>query len=144
MKKRFEMRRCVARPMEIISSLWDDPLGFTTSDLSPRGAYVLSELLPDMGEHMVCSFDLGNQLQFDFFGEVVRVNLKRRRSDITSPGFGVRFMDASAMDRLKIRYALKGTPPPIPEMRRLPSKGRIVVPPPLPKPMGIVMATSSS
>lgn len=137
MKKRFEMRRVVSRPMEVISSLWDDPLSFQTADLSPRGAYVVSELLPDMGEHVVCSFDLGGQLCFDFFGEVVRVNLLRRKSDISFPGFGVRFMDANAMDRLRIRQALRGTPPPVPQMRKLPRKGRIVVPPPAPRPSGV-------
>ena len=46
MKKRFEIRRLVNRPIEIISSLWDEPLNFFTGDLSPRGTYVFSELMP--------------------------------------------------------------------------------------------------
>lgn len=140
MKKRFETRRMVTRPIEIISSLWDDPLGFETADLSPRGAYVITEFLPEMGEHLVCSFDLGDRMTFDFFGEVVRVNLMRRKSDVAFPGFGVRFMDANAMDRLRIRRALKGTPPPVPKMRKLPRKGRLIVPPPAPKISEIALA----
>ena len=56
MKKRFETRRMVTRPIEIISSLWDAPLGFETADLSPRGAYVITDLLPEMGRGINISF----------------------------------------------------------------------------------------
>ena len=121
--KRFEVRRAFRRPIEVISASWDMPIGFLTGDLSPRGAYVLSDLMPDMGEHIVCSFNLGNDLEFDFFGEIVRVNMMRRKVDWGAPGFGIRFMDAGPKDRIKIRDVLRGTPPPIPTMRKVPQNG---------------------
>jgi hypothetical protein len=135
MHSRFEIRRTISRPIEIISSLWDDPLGFATRDLSPRGAYIVSELLPDLGEDVVCCFALGRSLRFDLFAKVVRVNLMRRKSDLRHPGFGVRFTDATPLDRLRIRGALRGTPPPIPQMRQIPRRGHLTVPPPLPRPV---------
>jgi len=128
MSRRFELRRVVARPIEVIASAWDDPVLFSTGDLSPRGAYVHSELLPDLGEAIVCAFDLGSGCAFDFFGEVVRVNMLRRASDRGRPGFGVRFVDAKPLDRIKIRDALRHVPPP-PFMRRPPRDGRIAPPP---------------
>ena len=117
MYKRFEIRRQTALPMEIITSFSDEPFLLTARDLSPRGVYLESELLPDLGEHLVCSFDLDNN--YCFFGEVSRVNLMRRRRDTgLRPGFGVRFLDTSPMNRISIRNALRGLPPPLPQRRR--------------------------
>jgi hypothetical protein len=130
MVRRFEMRRALARPIEVISAKWDEPIVLAISDLSPRGAYVASELLPDLGEKVVCAFDLGRECSFDFFGEIVRVNLLRRRSDRGRPGFGVRFLDARPLDRIKIREVLRNTPPPLPMMRRVPRSGTAPSPPP--------------
>jgi hypothetical protein len=119
MKKRFEIRRLVSRPIEIISSLWDEPLGFFTGDLSPRGAYVFSELMPSMGEHVHCAFDLGLTRPFEFFAKVVRANMLRRRVDTGYPGFGLDFMDAGPFDRLKIRSVLRSFPAAIPAIPRI-------------------------
>ena len=55
MKKRFEVRRLVTRPMEIISSIWDEPIDFYTGDLSPRGTYVFSELMPDLSDRIAAA-----------------------------------------------------------------------------------------
>jgi hypothetical protein len=114
---RFEMRRGASVGIEVISSLWDVPLDFLTRDLSPRGAYVVSELLPDRGDHVLCSFDLGAGRPFELFAEVVRVNPLRRASDLADPGFGLSFLDAGPLARLQIRRALAGTPPPLPGRR---------------------------
>ena len=133
MLRRFETRRAVARPIEVIASAWDEPILLATSDLSPRGAYVASELLPNLGETVVCAFDFGEECAFDFFGEIVRVNLLRRRSDRGLPGFGVRFVDARPLDRIRIREALRNTPPPLPVMRRVPRSGTVSSPPPRPR-----------
>jgi len=107
---RFETRRGASLGIEVISSLWDAPIDFFTRDLSPRGAYVLSDLLPDPGDHVVCSFDLGRP--FELFAEVVRVNLMRRAAEFANPGFGLRFLDARPFDRLSIRRLLASFPPP--------------------------------
>jgi hypothetical protein len=116
MYKRFEIRRQTALPIEIISAFADEPFRLTARDLSPRGVYLECELLPDLGEHLICSFDLGNR--FCIFGEVSRVNLLRRKRETSRPGFGVRFLDATPKERLAIRQALRGLPPPVPRPRR--------------------------
>lgn len=109
--RRFEMRRSLSRPIEVISATWDEPVEFAMGDLSPRGAYVRSELLPSLGENVVCAFDFGPERRFDFFAEVIRLNMHRRRADRGWPGFGLRFLDAKPLDRLRIRDALRNLPP---------------------------------
>lgn len=116
MYKRFEIRRQTALPVEIIASFADEPFFLTARNISPRGAFLESELLPDLGEHLICSFDLDKN--FCFFGEVNRVNLMRRRRETGRPGFGVEFLDTTPLHRMAIRNALRGLPPPIPQRRR--------------------------
>ena len=117
-KKRFEMRRSVVLPMEIITSTWDSPLSFITSDINPRGTYVISDILPDVGEHIVCSFSFYDSHSYCFFGKVARANLLRRQTDLCPPGFGIEFLDAKPFDRLRIRDLLRGLPPPVPAQSR--------------------------
>ena len=119
MQKRFEVRRSIEVPIEIITSLWDDPITLAAGDLSPRGVYIQSEFMPEAGEHVVCSFDISKGLRACcFFGEVTRVNMLRRKVDTGWPGFGIKFLDAAPFDRLRIRQALRGLPPPVPTSRR--------------------------
>jgi hypothetical protein len=119
MKKRYETRKRARVSMEVITSSWDDALAFETSDLSPEGAFVRSEILPAVGEHIVCVFRLeGARREFSLFGEVARVNLRRRRSDYGKPGFGVRFLDATPLDRLVMRHSLHRMLPQVPAAPR--------------------------
>ena len=119
MQKRFEIRRSLGIPMELILPDWDFPINLFASDLSPRGTYIQSEIMPDDGEHVVCSFKLkDNQPEYCFFGEVTRINWLRRKSDTGWPGFGIEFLDANPFQRLNIRHSLKGLPPPIPGVKR--------------------------
>lgn len=118
MHKRFEMRRSLDVPVEIITSFWDDPVDLVASDLSPRGAYLESEYMPEPGEHVVCCLEIGDTTgEFCFFGEVTRINFLRRKTDGGRPGFGVQFLDCTPLDRLAIRGALRGLPPPVPSVR---------------------------
>jgi len=103
-------------PVEIIGSFADDPFQLRALDISPRGAFIASEIVPDLGDHLVCSFNLDEA--YCFFGEVSRVNLLRRSADTGRPGFGVKFLDAEPLERLAMRHALRGLPPPIPAKRR--------------------------
>ncbi|MBN2801922.1 MAG: PilZ domain-containing protein [Deltaproteobacteria bacterium] len=125
MKKRFELRRRKEIPIEIISSHWDEPLTFTSGDLSPRGTYIFSEMIPDMGEYLVCSFRLGNNKNYNFFGKVVRTNLNRRKIERRNPGFGIEFLDSKPIERIQIRESLRGTPPPNPVFPKMSGKREI-------------------
>lgn len=123
MKKRFEIRRAMKHPMEVFTSDWDEPVQLETSDLSPRGAYINCDCLPEMGEYVVCSFATehpsGANTQYDFLGQVVRTNLMRREEERGEAGFGVEFLDSKPMERIKLREHLRGTPPPLPVMRKI-------------------------
>lgn len=120
MHNRFEIRRSAGIPIELITSAWDEPVDLLTGDLSPRGVFVQSEFMPDKGEHVVCSFKImnGTLYEYCFFGEVTRVNLLRRRTDVGWPGFGIEFLDATPLDRIRIRHAMRGLPPPLPSPKR--------------------------
>ncbi len=126
MKKRFELRRQTAIPIEVITSYWDEPVNLKSGDLSPRGTYIYSNYIPDMGEHVICSFSLGKKRQYDFFGKVVQINLNRRESDTKKSGFAIEFLDSKPIERINIRKALKGTPPPSPVMRKIRGKSKAV------------------
>ncbi len=118
MYKRFEIRRKADFPVEVITNLWDEPIPLIADDFSPRGTYLISELMPNVGEHIICSFNLPKLGEHMYFGEVSRVNWLRRSTDKGRPGFGVEFLDISPLTRLKIREALKDLPPPLPMGRR--------------------------
>ena len=119
MYKRFEIRRKAQIPIEVVTNFCDTPVKFISFDLSPRGTYLISDFLPDIGEHIVCSFNLNrDDGEFCFFGEVNRINWLRRKTDNGRPGFGVQFMDTTPLSRLKMRAALRGLPPPVPAKMR--------------------------
>jgi hypothetical protein len=119
MHKRYEMRRSFGIPLEVITANWDDPIGLIAGDLSPRGTFIQSEMIPDFGEQVVCSFNLKpGAREYCFFGEVTRINMLRRKTDMGHPGFGVKFLDTSPIERLAIRHSLRGLPPPIPSPQR--------------------------
>jgi hypothetical protein len=125
MKKRCETRRLAGVHMEMISSRCRETLDVFTGDLSPRGAYVVSPLVPAVGDHLVCCFSLGEKpREYLFFGEVTRVSLGRRRGDAGPAGFGVRFLDATPLERLLIRSELRGVPPPTPARPRTATPAR--------------------
>jgi len=112
MRKRFEVRRLAGVPMEVISAKSDLPIEFVSFDLSPRGAFLMSDAAPRVGEQIVCAFSLdGASKPFCFFGEVTRVNRGRRTSDAGPTGFGVTFLDPTALERLVIRSCLRDSPP---------------------------------
>jgi hypothetical protein len=111
MSKRFEVRRLAGVPVEVISARSDLPLEFVSFDLSPRGAFLMSDAIPRVGEQIVCSFALdADEGPFCFFGEVTRVNRGRRTNDAGPTGFGVTFLDATPLERMKIRSCLRDQP----------------------------------
>ena len=118
MYKRFESRRMAAVPMEIITAKTDLPMEFVTFDLSPGGAYLMTDAVPRLGEQVVCAFDLEGDAPMCFFGVVSRINKGRRACDKGPHGFGIRFLDASPMERLTIRQSIRALAPTFPAPRR--------------------------
>jgi Tfp pilus assembly protein PilZ len=119
MNKRLEMRRSLRLAVEVASSFWDTPLDLFARDLSPRGLFLESENMPEIGDQLLCSFNLwhGNR-NYCLFGEVNRVNWHRRKTDRGRPGFGVQFSSVRPIERLRIRSAIHGLPPPTPSRKR--------------------------
>ncbi len=118
MYKRFESRRMAGIPMEIITSRTDLAVEFITFDLSPGGAYLMTDATPKLGEQIVCAFDLDGESPLCFFGEVSRVNRGRQACDQGPQNFGIRFLDTSPFERLKIRHSLKRLAPTFPAPKR--------------------------
>jgi hypothetical protein len=124
MHTRYEVRRAVNVPVEMVCADWDEPVTLTTADLSPQGCFLPSAVLIERGTPVVVSFRLGlDGAEWSFFGEVARVSSWRRRTDPFRRGMGVRFVGTRAWERLRLRDRLRGTPPPVPR------RG----PPPLPR-----------
>jgi hypothetical protein len=116
--KRFETRRMAGIQMEVITPRTDLPIEFTTWDLSPRGAYLMSDATPTIGQPVICMFSLGPEArEFCVFGEVARVDPKRRHCDHGPRGFAIEFK-AVAIDRLAIRNKIHRLMPSIPSPRR--------------------------
>ncbi len=64
-------------------------------------SFIESELIPDFGEQVVCSFNLKpGAPEFCFFGEVTRINMLRRKTDkgmqLWGPGKGDYFLHGQA------------------------------------------------
>jgi len=104
--------------MEVISARSDLPITFVTWDMSPGGAFLMSDARPLPGEQIVCAFSLDGLREFCFFGEVARYARGRRASDTAPAGFGVRFVDARPYERLMLRGELRCSPPGLPSRRR--------------------------
>lgn len=114
-RDRFEVRKAFGRDVELVTSDWDDPIGLPAHDLSPGGVFVATELPLYRGAEIVLSFRVPDcPREITVFGEVVRVCLPRRRSDPQRAGMGIRFLDITPLERLYVRSALRGVPPPLP------------------------------
>ncbi|MBI5160767.1 MAG: PilZ domain-containing protein [Micrococcales bacterium] len=114
-RDRYEVRKAYASEVELVTPDWDEPVGFAARDLSPGGVFVATDLALDPGSELVVSFWVPEcPGEITVFGEVVRVCLPRRRTDHFLAGMGVRFLDISPLERLYVRDALRGVPPPLP------------------------------
>ena len=110
MQKRYEVRRSTIIPTEVMAPYWNEPLDLVAADLSPRGMYLLSEDMPQIGEYLFCSFALqGEEPEYSFLSRVQRVNWHRRKTERYRPGFGVEFLDVDSHGReTLLRYFSPG------------------------------------
>jgi Tfp pilus assembly protein PilZ len=112
---RCETRRAKPTTVELISQLWDEPVELLATDLSPGGLFLTADLLLEAGEPVVACFHLpGHGTELQLFGEVVWIAMPRRWSDFGLCGMGVEFVKTRPLERITIRHALRGVPPPLP------------------------------
>ena len=98
-----------------MASEWDEPVGLSARDLSPGGMFVATDLPLEKGAELVLSFRVPEcPREITVFGRVVRVCLPRRRTDSEPAGMGIRFLDITPLERIYVRGALRGVPPPLP------------------------------
>lgn len=81
---------------------------FDTSDISSGGAFLVSDLLLDVGERMNLALHLpGEKLPVAVKARVVRVNSEpRKRPNDPSPGMGIEFTVISKDDEPKLERFL--------------------------------------
>ncbi len=122
MYMRFEVRKAMRVPIDLVSACWDEPVELKASDFSPRGLFVRTGVLAlDRGEPVVISFRMGpGKREVSLFGEVARVSAQRRGGDLGDAGIGIRFVDTRPIDRIRLREWLRGVPPPLPPRRPCP------------------------
>jgi hypothetical protein len=117
--RRSEVRKSLRLPIEVVHPDWETPEVWTTSDLSPTGAWVRTEREAAPGDAIIVSFRLPHgSRELSFFAEVIRVLWEYRDDELVPSGFAVRFLDAGPLDRLRIREALRGIPPRVPAASR--------------------------
>lgn len=116
--RRGALRRAVRMCCVVRSSLWDGAAPHLMTDLSSDGAWLATDLPVEVGEQLVLTFrpprwPTGTR-PVRLRGEVVRVELPRRRGDLRPAGMGVRFLGLDPAMRAKLASTLRGLPPPLP------------------------------
>jgi hypothetical protein len=137
-KRRRSLRRAVALECDLHSNVWDGTVALSATDISNEGLWIETPYALCEGEELVVSFELPGTRENGRFwavAEVARVGLFRRQRDDQPSGMGLVFTYFCQDDRLRLRAALQGRPPPLPACAR-----RTSVPPPLPKPMSLARA----
>jgi len=116
--RRTAMRRAVRMCCVVRSALWDGAAPYLVTDLSSDGAWLSTDLPLDAGDQVVLTFRPpgwpAGQVPLRLQGEVVRVELPRRRDDPREAGMGVRFLGLDPNVRTRIATVLRGLPPPLP------------------------------
>jgi hypothetical protein len=127
--RRQSVRRAVDLACDVRSDRWNGALPLAARDISPDGLWLASPFALDPGEQLVLAFRPPRWpvgcLPVVALGEVVRADMRRRRSDALPPGMGVRFVDIAYADQSLMQRALRGLPPPLPPRPRADSPARV-------------------
>lgn len=120
--RRQSVRRAVDLACTVRSELWNGALPLAARDISPDGLWLASPFALDPGAQLVLAFRPPRWpvgcWPVVALGEVVRADLRRRRSDAAPPGMGVRFVDIAREDQSRMHRTLRGLPPPLPPRPR--------------------------
>jgi hypothetical protein len=119
LSRRRALRRAVRFECQLQSDLWDGPVPFLVTDLSPFGMWLDSPLPLHPGERVVVAFrppswpDEAPALSTE--ARVARSGLRRRRADRpVASGMGLRFGSLDDVTRAALADRLRGLPPPLP------------------------------
>ncbi len=85
----------------------DGQIEFDTQDVSVGGAFIRSDLLFEIGEHLGLSISLPSGRQIRAVGRVVRV-ARDTGDDGAAPGMGIQFVSLSDEDREALQALVKG------------------------------------
>jgi hypothetical protein len=126
--RRRALRRSVQLDCAVHSPLWDGEAFYLATDVSPHGLWLHTDLALDLGERLMLSFRPPRWPEWCWpvtaFGEVVRVNLSRRRADRPDAGMAVRFTEIDPVAREEMALLLRGLPPPLPQRKLAPAVDR--------------------
>src|SRR4051794_15946628 len=138
-KKRRSLRRAVLVECTVGNDGWDRSMGLRASDVSNDGLWIDTCFPLELGQELVLSFAPPGAAWHEevwAVGEVARVGLWRRESDLWATGMGIAFTYLNAFDRRFLTNALIGHPPRLPGRKKPPplpgTRAATSLPPPLP------------
>lgn len=114
---RRSVRRAVQLECDVVSSLWDDAVALPVTNLCEHGAWLETSLPLGVGDEVYLAFSppgWRTGAPILVVGEIVRVGLTRRRSDVGQPGMAVRFREIGVADFRGLAASLRGLPPQLP------------------------------
>lgn len=112
---RKTLRRAVSLRCELDSDVFDEPVPFVLSDLSPLGAFVDTSLPLEVGDSVVVTFTPPRSSgTWCLRARVARVGLGRRAADRHPVGMGLEFLDLGPLERSELASCLAGLPPRVP------------------------------
>ncbi|HEX2677456.1 MAG TPA: PilZ domain-containing protein [Polyangiales bacterium] len=116
--RRKSLRRAVRLEADVLADLWDGPVPFVATNLSPDGLFLESDLPLEIGSELIVSFvppRWQTSEPVTALAEVARVGLFRRRRERRMSGMGLRFLELENCESDLLAEALRGLPPPLPK-----------------------------
>ena len=110
-ESRTEERRSFGGGITILSRLGGEAVPARALDLSAGGCFLFTPLSFEVGEVIVLSLELPGRPPLTLFGQIAH----RRKAVHGLTGFGVQFLDLSALERAALRHTCSRLPPPVPE-----------------------------
>lgn len=127
---RGAMRRAVDFSCDVACDVWDEILPHRATNLSPQGIWLETDYPLHVGTEVVLAFDAPRtDRRVLVYGDVRRVEMRRRATERKGAGMGISFEYLSQRDRDLLAEVLRGLPPPLPP-RRAPRVGAGVMRPP--------------
>ena len=121
---RRALRRAVHMECAVESDLWDGAAPLLATDASAFGLWLATDLALESGAELLVTFRPPRWPQYSSpvtaLAQVVRVGLPRRRADAGPAGMGLVFADIDRDQSEQMADLMRGLPPPLPSIARLP------------------------